>query len=241
MRARQRHFTLGNSGALACWDARPLTQSDGTAVTTWTDRIASLAASRAISAPVVKVGIQGGQPVLRFGSGTSSLDTGSNSFTQNKGYFTFVSVASVVTANSINYQQIVRSRAGATNNRCVLYLRQSKVEAGGRRLDANSYQFVQSNGTFSNNQFVIASGEWRFADAELTASLNATGTNRSGGFQTSGNTSNTASILEIGATGVTEQRLIGDVGLVACFDEFNISRRRRFEHSAAFSFKIACN
>jgi hypothetical protein len=240
MRARHRHFTIANSGALACWDSRPLTQSDNTSITAWSDRIAALSADRASNAPVVRTAIQGGQPIVRFGAGTFCLETASNNLTRNKGRITMVSVAASTAANSANYQTVVRSRAGASNDRCSIYLRQNKVEAGGRRLDANSYQFVQS-GTTSNDVFYVASGLWDYANAALTAYESGTATSRSGGFQTSGSTSDTASNIEIGGVVTIDQRLLGDVGLVAFVETNSPSLRRRFEHAAAFSFKISCN
>ena len=240
MRARHRHFTIGNSGALACWDSRPLTQSDNTNITAWSDRIATLSANRASSPPVVRTAIQGGQPIVRFGAATSCLETASNNLTRNKDRITMVSVAASTAANSANYQTVARSEAPSIGDRCAIYLRQNKVEAGGRRLDANSYQFVQS-GTTSNNVFYVASGTFAFANAALTAYESGTATSRSGGFQTSGSTSNTAGKIEIGGVASTAGRLLGDVGLVAFVETNSSSLRKRFEHAAAYSFKISCN
>lgn len=240
MRSRHRHLTLANSGALACWDSRSLTDPDGTSLTAWPSRVGTLSANRATNAATVKTGIQGGQPIVRYGSGTASSDTASNNVTQNKSGIFIVAVASSGSASASGYQQIIRSRAGANNDRCALYLRQSKVEAGGRRLDANTYQFVQS-GTTSNNVFTICSGLWDWGNANLYAYELGIETSRSGGFQTSGNSSDTASIIEIGAANGTQQQLLGDVGLAAFVESTSATLRRRFEHSAAYSFKIACN
>lgn len=151
-----------------------------------------------------------------------------------------VSVASSTLASGSGYQTIFRSRAGTANDRCAVYLRQSKAEAGGRRLDANSYQFVQG-GTTSNDVFYIVSGFWDYANAQLTVYQNGTGTSRSSGFQTSGNTSDTDSMIEIGAVSLNQQPLNGDVGLLVFIETTSMSLRRRFEHAAAYSFKTSCN
>jgi hypothetical protein len=244
MRARHRHFTLGNSGASACWDSRPLTQSDGTSITSWTDRISSRAADRATNAPVIKVAIQGGQPILRFGSTTNAMIIASNDITRNKNVMMLVSVAAVSNASTSTYQTVFVSEVGGgVSARCGIYMRSSKVEAGGRRLDANSYQFAQSGST-ANNTFTVGSGFFDWGNGQLYAYELGTETARSGGFQTSGTSSNTASAASIGAgsfSSGTNERLNGDVGLVAFVETGSSSLRRRFEHAAAYSFKISCN
>ena len=244
MRARQRHFTLGNSGALACWDSRPLTQSDGTSITSWQDRISSRAADRATNSPVVKVAIQGGQPVIRFAATTNAMIIASNDISRNKSTMMLISIASVSNASTSTYQAVFVSEiGGSANARCGIYLRSSKVEAGGRRLAANSYQFVQSGST-SNNTFTVGSALFDYANGQLYAYERGTETARSGGFQTSGNTENTASAASIGAgsfSGGTSERLNGDIGICAFVESSSASLRKRFEHAAAYSFKISCN
>jgi hypothetical protein len=169
------------------------------------------------------------------------LQTATNDVTRNQPSVTIITVAASTIASGTAYPGITRSDAGATqNDRCGLYLRQNKVEAGGRRLDANSYQFVQS-GTTSNNVFTVASGLWDFANAQLTAYQNGTATSRSGGFQTSGNSSDTAGIIDIGGDNNLVLPLRGDVGLVLYLRSNSSSLRRRLEHAAAYSFKLSCN
>jgi hypothetical protein len=241
MHRRARHITLGNSGASVCWDSRPLTQSDNTTITTWTDRVIALAATRPTNPPVVRTGIQGGQPIIRFSSTSPSLQTAQNNVTRNQGSVMIITVAASTIASGSTYPGVTRTDAGTTqNDRCGLYLRQNKVEAGGRRLDANSYQFVQS-GTTSNDVFTVASGWWDFANAQLTAYQNGTATSRSGGFQTSGNSSDTAGIIDIGGDQNLVLPLRGDVGLVLYLQSSSTTLRRRLEHAAAFSFKIPCS
>ena len=174
MRRRHRHLTLGRSGASACWDSRALTESDNTSITSWTDRAASLSATTAGFAPVVRRNIQGGQPIVRFPStSTPPLVTGNVSVTANKTSATIVGVASSTQATTNNYPTIVNSRitGSSANARCYLALRTSKVESGGRRTSANSYQFVQSPGTIGNSVFCVASGVWDWGNAALWSYL----------------------------------------------------------------------
>jgi hypothetical protein len=242
MRRRHRHLTLANSGALACWDARPLTDSDGTSITAWADRIASLSAARATNAPVIKVGIVGGQNVLRFGGSTSSLAITNSALTANKDKMFYIAVANSSDSQGNTYRSILGTTTTNTNNdRASIFLRQSRVEASGRRLDANSFQTVQSGTGANNNTFVVASAFFDWANAALTAYINGNGTARSGGFQTAGSTSNTNGSIEIGATQTTSNRLSGDLGMIAMVESNSLPLRRRFEHAAAYSFKISCN
>lgn len=242
MRRRHRHFTLANSGALACWDARPLTDSDGTSITAWADRIASLSADRASNAPIIKVGIVGGQNVLRFGASTSSLFISGSSLTANKDRMFYIAVANSSDSQGNTYRAILGATTASTSSdRASIFLRQSRVEASGRRLDANSFQTVQSGTGASNNTFVVASAFFDWANAALTAYINGIGTARSGGFQTAGSTSNTNGNIEIGATQNTSNRLSGDLGMIAMVESNSLPLRRRFEHAAAFSFKVSCN
>ena len=243
MRARHRHFTIGNSGALACWDSRPLTQSDGTSITSWQDRISSRAADRATNSPVVKVAIQGGQPILRFAADTRAMIVASNNITRNKSAIIMVSVVAVSNASTGTYQSVFESQIDSPATRCGIFMRSSKVEAGGRRLNADTYQFVQSGST-SNNTFTVGSSFFDYGNAQLYAYERGSETARSGGFQTSGSTSDTASTASIGASFATDgssNRLNGDIGLCAFVESSSTSLRKRFEHAAAFSFKIACN
>ena len=62
-------------------------------------------------------------------------------------------------------------------------------------------------------------------------------------FQTAGNTSNTDSLaVQIGAIPAATQYFNGDIGQAIAFNSvLTTSQRRRVEHAAAYSFKIACN
>jgi hypothetical protein len=190
------------------------------------------------------VAIQGGQPVIRFAATTNAMIIASNNISRNKSTMMLISIASVSNASTSTYQTVFASEiGGSAGARCGIYMRSSKVEAGGRRLDANSFQFVQSGST-TDNTFTVGSGFFDWENGQLYAYERGTETARSGGFQTSGTSSNTASAASIGAgsfSSGTNERLNGDVGLVAFVETGSSSLRRRFEHAAAYSFKIACN
>lgn len=242
MRARHRHFTLGNSGASACWDSRPLTQADATVFSSWADRVSGLTASASGAArPSVRTAVQGGQSIVRFASG-NAMSVGSNSLTRNKSTVTIIGVAASTAATGTWYRCIGNSQMSGTATRCALYLTSSAAEAGGRRIATDSYQFVRS-GSVSNNTFTIVGGLFNYGSAALTAYERGTAVSRSGGFQTAGNSANTDSLAVIGAFGGDGgiEPLAGDVGLFAFIETSSASLRRRFEHAAAYSFKIACN
>ena len=70
MRARHRHFTYKAAGAVVAYDARYLTDSDGTALQTWPDRAGTYNATEATTTkrPLVRTGANGinGQTALGF-------------------------------------------------------------------------------------------------------------------------------------------------------------------------------
>ena len=100
------------------------------------------------------------------------------------------------------YRAIVNFTTDGTsfNTRSGIFARSSaNLEAGGRRLDINSYEFVNSSNNASKG---ILGGFFDYTNANLSVSVNSTTTQRIGGFQTPGNTSNTnAQINTIGSTG----------------------------------------
>jgi hypothetical protein len=103
-----------------------------------------------------------------------------------------------------DYRALFDLNAGGTSStadRAALYLRQNTTEIGGRRLDADSYQFLQFGDT-SSVGYALCSVIINYGSATLGGSLNGANLSlRSGGFQTAGNTSNTNSqTISIGAT-----------------------------------------
>jgi hypothetical protein len=84
------------------------------------------------------------------------------------------------------------------------------IISGGRRLDANAFQSVAS-ASVADNTPVVAAGFYIYSDAQLDVSVNAVKTRRSGGFQTAGNTSNTASRILVGATDQGTEAFTGSI------------------------------
>jgi hypothetical protein len=176
---------------------------------------------------------------VRVAAGAAILQSGNVSVTANKSTITIVAVAASTSATGTGYQAIVASRTSTTTTRAGLYLRSSKCEAGGRRSAANSYQFVQT-GTAANSTFYVAAGVFDWGSAALTAYLTGDGTSRSGGFQTAGNSENSNTPIFLGAFGLNSEPLLGDIGIVAFIETNSSALRRRFEHAAAYSYKLAC-
>lgn len=82
MHRRARHLNPKAAGAIQVLDSRFISGlSDGSAVTTWSDRSGKgydMSQSTAVSKPTYKTAIQGGQPILRFDGGdymSSSFET----------------------------------------------------------------------------------------------------------------------------------------------------------------------
>ena len=248
MRARHRHFKYSSAAASAAFDSRYIHgESDGNTIQTWSDRsgngrdaIQATAADR----PTYKTAIQGGNAILRFDSDflTANFGTG----TAFSYYLIFARTGSPV--NSFGNAAFVASAGRSVG-----------TATGDRR-----WQFAYANAS-PNNLFLESSNassetsrtrndNWNIHS--LTAPI-GTGTKRNfingGGEQTANVSTQTGVttgtiILRIGernwatdfASG--DFRLKGDIGLLATYEEsHSAALRRRLEHAAAYSFKIACS
>jgi hypothetical protein len=67
-----------SSGLVADWNAEDIAQADGTAVTTWTDNVGSIAATQATAAkkPTYKTAVYNGKAAVRFDGSDDYLDAG---------------------------------------------------------------------------------------------------------------------------------------------------------------------
>lgn len=120
---------------------------------------------------------------------------------------------------SVDWQNIIDIMVGTPGsgaNRAGLYIRSNGLlEAGGRRLDGDPYQYHQHSVPVGTNAAVV-SGLFSYAGATLQAGVNGVYESRGGGFQTPGNTSDTPSVsAAIGASSTTtgyymESGLIGE-------------------------------
>ncbi len=244
MRARHRHYNARFVGATICCDSRyGFSQSDGTAVSTWTSRTGSNNLTQATGSrqPTYEVGEQGGQPTVRF-DGTSDLLAS----TATIGHPCTIIVVAKEDARQLG--GIVGSSTRG-NAAC------GDVFVGGSDLNNGKWAlWGASNGIWGNNNSTIDQNHnvltFQFAGATPTTDWSSF-KNGVGGLVVNQFAGGTPTVnftnFRIGSAtnssgGVPEEFWDGDISaVIALSSSASGSVRKRVEHSAAYSFKIACS
>lgn len=245
MRARQRHFNAKDAGANLVLDSRYIAQSDNTAVSAWADRSANaytIEQTSGTSQPVFRTRVIGGNGVVRFDGSNDFLNGGDILDIQDKN-LTLICVAKFSTTGGFG-ALIAKSRSAAGNGRYSLLRDTSSMIA-----------LLELGSVVENADVADTSTAWRI----YTQGVDRTLENRlffSGVSQASNAFSNSTSytptdVFLIGAypnnTGTTPPNsayyLNGDIGQVVVLlsSSYSTPIRKRLEHSAAYSFKIACS
>jgi hypothetical protein len=236
-----------------------LTESDGTALDSWTNRgsLNISPSSSATARPTVERNEQGGNPVVRFDGSNDSLlfasSTASFDYFMN-GVATVIATWKHGTSSDPNtaYILIDSSNSAANRGYVIQYDDRSSVSRNNAFRNYSSSavltsiydQLVQNFST--PNEFCI----W----ANVVDATNATASERSSaarnaGTETKNNTGtgstnlNAEFSLRIGAlaTGGTFF-LLGDIGQLLIWNEkFNEAKSKRFQRASALAFKISCN
>ena len=227
MRARHRHFNPKDAGAIAAYDARFISGlSDGDNVSTWVSRTGSNDAAQATvgKQPNYETNEINGQPVVNF------TPANSDEFEIN------ISVPSSATVVAVQRRSTTGIRTinfGTTTSNVyalwwdtdnVIYLSWStgafntfspaQTGTGARIITSTK------NGTTSS-QVYLNGATFRAAIAPAASS---------------------GSFTRIGRSGVAGAYSNGAMGSACLIDAFvSDGLRKRLEHAAAFSFKIACN
>lgn len=106
----------------------------------------------------------------------------------------------------------------------------SYATAGGRRLDADTFQVGGSTGVNNTPNFEIFAAEFDFTNALLRQYVNGTLGNTTNPFQTAGATSNTNIVqMVLGANAASAQYLNGAIAHVLVFDSWSDALRQRCE------------
>lgn len=191
-----------STGKLADYDADTLTGAEGSAVTSWAD-------SSGNSLPAAAQATVANQPVLRLaslnGHNTVAFD-GNNDFlslsgtalgiAQNRGALMLCIVYTYPTAAAGTRTLFgLSSGTSAAAVRAQIYHRDPTafLGAGGRRLDADTVQFVSGTASTVGGAEVVTAC-FDFSSRVLTVYKNGTQIAQSTTFQTAGSTSNTASL-----------------------------------------------
>jgi len=209
----------------------------GTGVSSWSDKSGNGKVAIQNTAPYqpsVVVGKRNGLDVIRFNNHYLFLPD-SLSLTRNIGAITIFAVASNEGGSS--YRTIFNANKNAAPfSRSAMYFRISSLEVGGRRLDADSYQYT----SLTQSGLSICMGQYNYASAALTIGLNGTLLDRSGGFQTSGLTSDTDSIyVSIGSDSAGVSTLLGDICEIVVIKEIlSAEDRQKIEGYLAWKWGL---
>lgn len=242
MRARQRHFNPKNAAAIVALDSRFMPeQADGSAVSSWPDRLGGTAndfsQGTGASQPAYTLNAINGNPAVRFNGDfmSTAVSFGTNNSIGGDPAVTIVSVHNKT--NSANGSFVGWGDSGSSLGACGIYNDNT----------FNNFEFAGGNSapmtTLSANTTVITvvkkpSGAINASSRFRNGTSVATGSASSGTPNINGNQS-----CVIGRwANYTPTALTGDLAYLLIFNvELSDSLQRRFESSAAFSFKIACS
>ena len=223
-------------------DARFLPLASGTAVDSWTDRSRSGNSPSATSTvrPTFTVNQIGGQPAVVFDGSNDKLDFALAIVSLS---FSFVCAMKYTSENVIGF--VLGQWASAQDGRSAL----AQNQASNGSAEPNKLNFFNSSQT-------SGAGSWGFCLEVSTASPLVASFTQTSGTENFKNYYNGANVdsctisaqytgvnTALGALSAAQTGTFdGGIGCASMFQtSIAPSLRKRLEHAAAFSFKIACN
>ena len=247
MHRRARHFSAKAAGAKLYYDTRYLTDSDGTALQTLSDRAGTYNATEATSTkrPLVKTGSNGigGQPVLLFDGTDDDLQASSVPLDT---YMTLVWTVKAI--STVNIPIILEQGPDSNNNAGFLVTTSGGVVSP----DGSASWLVNRSGTaqydvgvgiqyWSGSSAIVAS--YRYSQTERGIYRKNCVTQNNVSYLGSERSNSTATanlnIFSRNRTGVFGNGNLGTVFIAN--GSLGIPLMRRIEHAAGYSFKIACS
>ena len=236
MRARHRHFSYKAAGAVVAYDARYLTDSDGTALQTWPDRSGAYNATEATSTkrPIVRTLANGinGSTALRFDGIDDDLQAVNVPLNT---YITVIVCGSGFTSAKQFF--IEHSPNAGPNSGFYFYGAQT-----------GAWAFFRSTvGVFGGNVAnwfgqVAAIGSLRNNGSAAYRKNGGSNLSNGGGSGIMPSNSSITSNLNICSRNRTAVFSDGLLGTLQIYDgSASDSMLRRLEHASAYSFKITCN
>ena len=228
MRARHRHLNAKGFGSGAVFDSRYIVQSDNTTVSSWADlsgNSRNVEQSTEASKPTFQTNECGGNGVVNF-NGTSQFLTFASNYT-GVFYAIYVGKDGSTTSSSISYPIAGNNRgyfASWGNNHGAGVYDSGRAYAG----TVGTALFRDAFAILSNTRRKLFKN-----GVEATYYVNET---------TDANPIAGMTISRIGRREDQGFWFKGDLAQINLFDSVpSESARKRLEHSAAFSFKIACS
>jgi hypothetical protein len=248
-RRRCRHFNPATAGCQVALDARFITGiAGGGAVATWTGRPrTSVDATQAtgVSQPTLQLTGINGRAAVRFDASNDVMQLNATTLFQSVGSGFILSVVADNNPTSGDaFHGVCHFSTGtdAALSRLTMHSRLNSVNGSGsniRRLDADA---VTSTGTLANSSnpaVLVSVANWS-AGTGVSARNGVNSTAAT--LPSSGNTSNTASLLvSVGSTSAlgTVSRFPGDIAvIIAASPAPATAMLKRIEHAAGRSFNI---
>ncbi len=183
-------------------DATTVTTVSG-AVSQWNDKSGNgRNASQPTSSrrPTYSTAFLNSKAVVSFDGGDDILGFSDRTLASNVSAISYFFVAVSNNPTSSDYRAFIDVATNPSPDRASVYFRLSTVEAGGRRLDSDSYQFHQAGAVTTSA--CIGSVLFDYQTTSLGIAFNGSAISyRAGSFQTAGTTSNTNStFISIGAS-----------------------------------------
>lgn len=245
MRARHRHFSSKDCGSALSLDSRFINAANASTVSSWADRSAGGRTATTPSgrnSPTLSAGgINGADTVLFTAASNQNLTTeNSNLFRNVAGASCLIVYKAVTNSTTTCVFSDVTSSAGFT--RFGLFLNPSQL--GAARNNTSGSATSVTGGTPSTNAN-IACIVVDFVNNPLQSFLNGASLGTQN-FGTTGNTPDDDSATPTVLAGFRNPSFVqtynGHIGQVSAFQSAIAQPlRKRLEHAAAFSFKIACN
>lgn len=243
MRARHRHFKPKSLAATVAYDARYIDLADDTAIDTWADRSGNardLSQTTSGKRPKYKAAVQGGSGAVRFDGSDDALATASYSVSN-------VVSGLAVLQSSQNSGGILLERSTNFNNNTFAYIFSVENNTQFAHVHRTS---VPSVGNYSGGLFATRSTSWCVASFNYNGTANSLTVLQNGSILTKtdvggtqGQATGTLNATSfVGARNQTSIYYNGDIGLLYTIAaDVGDPMRKRLNHHAAFSWKIACN
>lgn len=227
MRARQRHLKPKSIGAFIALDSRYINQSDNTAVSSWVDisgNSNNANQANATNQPTFQTAELGGNGVVRFDGSNDFLE--SPTITKNQPYTVF----------AISYPRQYKfggynSFFEDTSLGCTTFIGlQGGVSKHGAHAGVDLFGPTSTLNTWFLGSYVFNTSSSKVSiNSGTTFTGNAGSRNLNGKFQ-------------LGRSWDSSAYYNNDTAFaIACEGAFSDALRKRCEHSAAYSFKLACS
>lgn len=150
--------------------------------------------------PIYSTAFLNSKAVVSFDGSNDILGFSDRTLASNVSAISYFFTAVSNNPSTSDYHALIDVGTNPGNDRATVYFRSSTIEAGGRRLDSDSYQFHQAGAVTTSA--CIGSVLFDYQTTSLGIAFNGSAISyRAGSFQTAGTTSNTNStFISIGAT-----------------------------------------